>query len=55
MLLEGLEDQIALDKIEDKGLDHQEHITWRQFEPGETMGRGRHQEMRNGNTRNRIT
>jgi len=36
-LLKGLEDQIALGEIEDKGLDHLQHITWLQFEPGETI------------------
>jgi len=32
-----LEDQIALGEIEDKGLDHLQHITWGQIQPGETM------------------
>ena len=36
-LLEGLEDQIALAEVENKGLDHLEHITWRQFETCESM------------------
>jgi len=37
MLLERLEDQIAVGEIEDKRLDHLEHITWRQFETCESM------------------
>jgi len=35
-ILEGLEDQIALGKIENKGLNHLQHITWGQFEPRKT-------------------
>ena len=36
-VLEGLEDQIALGEVEDKGLDHLKHIIRHQFEPGETI------------------
>jgi len=35
-LLEGLEDQIVLGEIENKGLDHLQHITWGQFQFHET-------------------
>jgi len=41
-----LEDQIALGEVEDKGLDHQEHAGWGEFQVIEAVKGGRTETVR---------